>query len=128
MGQILRCSSPLHVSSSIVASKLVWLQYTCSKMKTICILLALAANLAPALAQSTSSTSVTAQSTTPVHVQTVGNYVYQGCYNDTASTGNARTLAQSTYNSGSAMTVEACGAYCANLGYAWMGVEYSQQW
>ena len=78
-------------------------------------------------ASSTSTaSSVTPTSTGPVHVQTVGDYAYQGCWNDIAQTTNTRTLSGASFVNPSGMTVELCATECA--GYAWMGVEYGQEW
>lgn len=81
----------------------------------------------------TSSTSVVSSAssaaptpTGPVHVQTVGSYVYQGCWNDTQQNSNTRTLSPGAYFNATGMTVELCAAECT--GYAWMGVEYGQEW
>ena len=73
-----------------------------------------------------SASSVAPTPTGPVHVQTVGNYVYQGCWNDTQQNSNTRTLSGFAYFNSTGLTVELCAAQCA--GYAWMGVEYGQEW
>ena len=70
--------------------------------------------------------SVAPTPTGPVHVQTVGNFVYQGCWNDTQQNSNTRTLNALAYFNTTGMTVELCATQCA--GYAWMGVEYGQEW
>ena len=72
------------------------------------------------------ASSIAPTSTGPVHVQTVGNYVYQGCWNDTQQDSNTRTLSGFAYFNTSGLTVELCAAQCT--GYAWMGVEYGQEW
>lgn len=77
-------------------------------------------------ATSTSFSTAASTPTGPVHVQTVGNYVYQGCWNDTQQNSNTRTLGALAYFNATGMTVELCAAQCA--GYAWMGVEYGQEW
>ncbi len=74
---------------------------------------------------SSTASSAAPTSTSPVHVQRVGDYAYQGCWNDVAQTSNIRTLSGPAY-SNPGMTVEMCAAQCA--GYAWMGVEYGQEW
>ena len=73
-----------------------------------------------------SSASAVPTPTGPVHVQTVGSYVYQGCWNDTQQNSNTRTLSGFAYFNTTGMTVELCAAQCA--GYAWMGIEYGQEW
>lgn len=83
-------------------------------MKTSCIPLALAATVTLALAQSA--------------VQTAGDYVYQGCYNDVLDANTGRTLGEAAYDDHSNMTVESCASFCADAGYAWMGVEYGSEW
>ena len=81
---------------------------------------------ASSVAVVTSASSVAPIPTGPVHVQAVGNYVYQGCWNDTQQNSNTRTLSGFAYFNTTGMTVELCAAQCA--GYAWMGVEYGQEW
>lgn len=82
---------------------------------------------AVSLASVTSSASSVAPTPTgPVHVQTVGNYIYQGCWNDTQQDSDTRTLSSFAYFNTTSLTVELCAAQCA--GYAWMGVEYGQEW
>ena len=75
---------------------------------------------------SMSLSTVASTPTSPVHVQTVGSYVYQGCWNDTQQNSNTRTLGAFAYFNTTGMTVELCATQCA--GYAWMGVEYGQEW
>ncbi|KAM0794890.1 WSC domain-containing protein [Usnea florida] len=63
--------------------------------------------------------------TGPIHVQAVGSYAYQGCWNDTQQNSNTRTLSGSAYFNATGMTAELCAAECA--GYAWMGIEYGRE-
>ena len=85
-----------------------------------------ASSVVPSASVASSASSAAPISTGPVHVQTVGNYVYQGCWNDTQQNSNTRTLSGFAYFNTTGLTVEVCAAQCA--GYAWMGVEYGQEW
>ena len=90
--------------------------------------LGIASSIPPASSASviSSVSSVAPTPTGPVHVQSVGNYVFQGCWNDTQQNSNTRTLSGFAYFNTTGLTVELCAAQCA--GYAWMGVEYGQEW
>lgn len=72
------------------------------------------------------SSSATPSPTGPVHVQTVGAYQFQGCFNESS---NIRALSGAAYVNTS-MTVELCSMFCQQQegGFAWMGVEYGQEW
>jgi hypothetical protein len=48
----------------------------------------------------------------------------KGCLTDNV---NSRSLYSAAYTDGSAMTEESCIAFCSNKGYAYAGVEYSQE-
>ena len=87
----------------------------------IAIILALAAIIAPTIAQSSSSTTSTTatSSPTPSTVQSAGGFTYIGCYTDASP----RTLNAATYSGGS-NTVEYCASFCS--AYAYFGVEWSQ--
>ncbi|KAF8534900.1 putative glyoxal oxidase precursor [Trichophaea hybrida] len=52
------------------------------------------------------------------------SWSYYGCYTDSVG---ARSLTGATYGSGTAMTDEACIAFCTQRGYKFAGTEYSQE-
>lgn len=59
----------------------------------------------------------------PIHVQKAANFVFAGCWNESAAgpTGT-RTLNGAVSYDTANMTVEECATSCA--GYAWFGIEY----
>ena len=57
-------------------------------------------------------------------VQSVGNYVHQGCYTDNVG---GRTLSSASYSDSNNMTVEACVAFCSSKSFKFAGVEYAQE-
>ncbi|EHL00441.1 putative fungistatic metabolite [Glarea lozoyensis 74030] len=73
-----------------------------------------------------SSTTTTQQSASPTQTrpsvkQTVGAYVFQGCYTEAAS---GRALSAKSYFN-DMMTLEMCAMACA--GFQWFGVEYKRE-
>ena len=60
--------------------------------------------------------------TGPIVVQSVGNYAFQGCYNEAT---NSRALTGASFVS-NVMTVEMCATNCAS--YTWFGVEFGTEW
>ena len=69
----------------------------------------------------TTSTSTTPSSTGgPVHVASVGDYAWAGCYTEAT---NGRALSATSDVNYNTMTVQICAAYCAP--YTIFGVEYS---
>jgi hypothetical protein len=68
----------------------------------------------------TSSSAPSTTATGPVHVPSVGNYKWIGCYTD--QIGN-RALTALTETNHETMTVEICASFCST--YNFFGVEYS---
>jgi len=54
----------------------------------------------------------------------IGNFTYQGCYNDTVS-GRALRSTSLYGSSSNPMTLEKCADYCSS--YTYWGVEYGQE-
>lgn len=73
------------------------------------------------VATTTAVTSSPTATAGPQVKQTVGNYVFQGCWTEATT---ARALASSTYADDS-MTLESCAAYCS--AYTMFGVEYGRE-
>lgn len=73
------------------------------------------------VSKTSTSTSAVASPTGPVVVQSVGNYVTDGCWTE----GNGvRALSPGAF-ANDTMTVESCAASCA--GYTYFGVEYGRE-
>jgi hypothetical protein len=53
----------------------------------------------------------------------IGTWQYLGCANEVPG----RALTGDSFSTATAMTIEACQAYCTDNNYALAGVEYSQQ-
>lgn len=49
------------------------------------------------------------------------------CFRDRSDMANGRALSSSSYVSATAMTEEACAAFCGAGGFKYAGVEYSQE-
>ncbi len=70
------------------------------------------------------ASSATPSPTGPVHVQTVGAFQFQGCFNES---NGIRALGSASYVNVST-TVEMCAGLYLPGGLAWMGVEYGHAW
>ncbi|KAK4539504.1 hypothetical protein LTR36_010902, partial [Oleoguttula mirabilis] len=60
----------------------------------------------------------------PTAPPTIGNYTYQGCFNDSRSARALRSTELYGTNTNN-MTLEKCATFCSN--YAYWGVEYGQE-
>jgi hypothetical protein len=56
----------------------------------------------------------------------IGSYLYQGCWTDNVQ-GSGRSLKAYSFTNTTGMTEELCVGTCQAKGYAWAGVEYSQE-
>jgi hypothetical protein len=70
----------------------------------------------------TTASTASATPTGPVHVASVGNYGWIGCYTEAT---NARALNSATLVNYNTMTVEMCEAFCSSpVAYTMFGLEY----